>query len=103
MPTALSSTKRIAFREVRNEAFKIKGDLRKKLLDIRDELNDGAVEAGIMDRVVISSVTVDVRDNVQSAIDGIDVDGTGCPTPCASPCADAAPQLPTVLTSSKVT
>lgn len=75
VPTTLSSAKRIAFREVRNEAFKIKGDLRKKLLDIRDELNDGAVEAGIMDRVVISSVTVDVRDNVQSAIDGIDVDG----------------------------
>lgn len=75
VPTALSSAKRIAFREVRNEAFKIKGDLRKKLMDIRDELNDGAVEAGIMDRVVISSVTVDVRDNVQSAIDGIDVDG----------------------------
>ena len=75
VPTALSSAKRVAFREVRNEAFKIKGDLRKKLMDIRDELNDGAVEAGIMDRVVINSVTVDVRDNVQSAIDGIDVDG----------------------------
>lgn len=75
VPTGLSTAKRLAFREVRNEAFKIKGDLRKKLLDIRDELNDGAVEAGIMDRVVISSVTVDVRDKVQSAIDAIDVDG----------------------------
>ena len=75
VPNALSTEKRLAFREVRNEAFKIKGDLRNKLIAIRDELNDGAVEAGIMDRVVISSVTVDVRDNVQSAIDGIDVDG----------------------------
>ena len=75
VPTTLSTAKRLAFREVRNEAFKIKGDLRNKLTSIRDELNDGAVEAGIMDRVVISSVTVDVRDNVQSAIDGIDVDG----------------------------
>ena len=75
VPTALSFAKRQAFRAVRGEAFKIRGDLRKKLMDIHKELNDGAVEAGIMDLVVISSVAVDVRDNVQSAIAGIDVNG----------------------------
>jgi len=75
VPIALNRAKRLEFQDVRNVAFKIKGELRKKLLDIRDEFNDDAVEAGIMDKVVISSVAIDVRDKVQVAIDGIVVNG----------------------------
>jgi len=75
VPTALSTAKRKAFSDVRKRASAIRGDIREKLKAIREDLNDSAVEAGIMDRVVIRSVAVDVRDKVQSAIDGIDVNG----------------------------
>ena len=75
VPTALSTAKRKAFSDVRKKASAIRGDIREKLKAIREDLNDSAVEAGIMDRVVIRSVAVDVRDKVQSAIDGIDVNG----------------------------
>lgn len=75
IPYVLSTAKRQAFRGVRTTARDVKKDLRRRLLEIRDSLNDGASEIGIMDRIVVSDVSLGIEDRLEEAMRGIEVNG----------------------------
>lgn len=75
IPYVLSSAKRLAFRDVRTTARGVKKDLRRRLFDIRDFLNDGASEVGIMDRIVVSDISLDIEDRLEESMKNIEVDG----------------------------
>lgn len=75
IPYALNYAKKMAFRDVRTMAHDIKKDMRQRLLEIRDKLNDEALDVGIMDRIVVNSVSLAIENRLEAAMNSIEVNG----------------------------
>lgn len=75
IPYTLSRAKRMAFRDVKTMARGVKKDMRHRLLEIRDNLKDEALDVGIMDHIVVSSVSLDIEDRLEEAMKSIEVNG----------------------------
>ena len=75
IPLELEMVKRTAFSEVRKEARAIRKDLRERLIQVRDSLSDSAMEAGIMDKIVIPPMRMDIEMRLEATIAGIEING----------------------------
>lgn len=75
VPLELELSKRNAFLEVRQEARAARKVLRERLIQVRDSLSDNAVEAGIMDKIVIPPMRIDIEERLEATISGIGIDG----------------------------
>lgn len=75
IPGELMRLKRIEFRKVRNVAIGKRHELRAKLQEVRNELQDAAVGSGVMEKVVIKAIDLDVRAKIDEVIEDLDVSG----------------------------
>ncbi len=75
IPGELMKAKRKAFRKVRDVASSKRNDLRTKLIELRDDLQDAATEAGVMEKVVIPSIKLDAKGKIDEVIESLVVSG----------------------------
>ena len=75
IPGELMRAKRAAFQRVKDLAGRKREDLRAKLIELRDELQDAAVGAGVMEKVVIPSIKLDAKGKIDEVIESLVVSG----------------------------
>jgi hypothetical protein len=75
IPTVLRTAKEEAFRKVRDVAAQIRIDMRKKLKDIKSDLEGQALTAGITDKIVIPPIPLSVTETLDLALEKIDING----------------------------